>query len=161
VAGEAFKLMSDIAHHIAFGGYSVILGQVSLHVGFEASGMIEFFGGLPDQVRPEVVDTTRGLATVFPALTLALIRLDRGDRAGAAAAYALAGSPRSWTPSPAMRMAAWMHGLAVAIGLARTEDIEFLATRFEPFRGQHVANSAGSSCSWAWRPPRWASWTRQ
>ena len=37
-----------------------------------------------------------------------------------------------------------MHGLAVAIGLARTEDIEFLATRFEPFRGQHVANSAGS-----------------
>jgi len=143
VAGEAFKLMSDIAHHIAFGGYSVILGQVSLHVGFEASGMIEFFG-LPDQVRPEVVDTTRGLATVFPALTIALIRLDRGDRAGAAAAYALAGSPRSWTPSPAMRMAAWMHGLAVAIGLARTEDIEFLATRFEPFRGQHVANGAGS-----------------
>ena len=37
-----------------------------------------------------------------------------------------------------------MHGLAVAIGLARTEDIEFLATRFEPFRGQHVANGAGS-----------------
>ena len=42
-----------------------------------------------------------------------------------------------------MRMAAWGHALAVAIGLGRTEDIEFLAGRFEPFRGQHVANGAG------------------
>jgi DNA-binding CsgD family transcriptional regulator len=143
LAGEAFKLMSEMSHLIAFGGYSVILSQVSLHIGFDASGMMEFFDGLPDQVRPEVVDTTRGLATVFPALTLAMIRLDQGDRAGAEAAYALAGPPRSWTPSPAMRMAAWGHGLALAISLDRTDDIEFLATRFEPFRGQHVANGAG------------------
>ena len=89
------------------------------------------------------MDTTRGVATVFPALTLALIRLHQGDRAGAEAAYALAGPIRSWTPLPAMRMAAWGHALAVAIGLGRTEDIEFLAARFEPFRGQHVANGAG------------------
>jgi len=40
-------------------------------------------------------------------------------------------------------MAAWAHGLAVAIRLGRTQDIEFLAARFEPFRGQHVANGAG------------------
>ena len=143
LAGDAFKLMSDMSHHIAFGAYSVILGQVSLKVGFEASGMIEFFGGLPDHLKPEVVDTTRGLATIFPALTLAMIRLDQGDRAGAAAAYALAGPPQSWTPSPAMLMAAWGHGLSLAIGLDRREDIEFLAARFEPFRGRHVANGAG------------------
>ena len=43
-----------------------------------------------------------------------------------------------------MRMACWAHGLAVAIGLGRAEDIEFLAARFEPFRGQHVANGAGA-----------------
>jgi DNA-binding NarL/FixJ family response regulator len=42
-----------------------------------------------------------------------------------------------------MRMAAWAHGLAVAIRLGRMQDIEFLAARFEPFRGQHVANGAG------------------
>src|ERR1700733_6608088 len=50
---------------------------------------------------------------------------------------------RSWTPVPALRMAAWAHGLAVAIRLGRSQDIEFLAARFEPFRGQHVANGAG------------------
>src|SRR5208282_5758607 len=72
-----------------------------------------------------------------------LIRLFQGDRAAAATAYALAGPPRSWTPSPAMRMAAWGHALPAAIGLGRTQDIEFLAGRFEPFRGQHVANGAG------------------
>ncbi len=49
-----------------------------------------------------------------------------------------------------MRMAAWGHALPVAIGLGRAEDTEFLAARFEPFRGRHVANGAGgkpSSCS--------------
>ena len=52
-------------------------------------------------------------------------------------------SVRVSSPIPAMRMAAWAHGLAIAIRLGRTEDIEFLAARFEPFRGQHVANGAG------------------
>ena len=89
------------------------------------------------------MDTTQGVATIFPALTLAMIRLGHGDRAGASAAYALAGPVRSWTPSPAMRMAAWGHGLAIAVRLDRTDDIEFLASRFEPFRGQHAANGAG------------------
>jgi DNA-binding CsgD family transcriptional regulator len=105
--------------------------------------MTELFGRIPDHLKPGAVDTTRGLATVFPALTLALIRLDQGDRTGAEAAYALAGPVRSWSPTPATRMAAWGHGLAVAIPLGRTEDVEFLAARFEPFRGQHVANGAG------------------
>ena len=43
-----------------------------------------------------------------------------------------------------MRMACWGHGLVVAAGLGRTEDIKFLAEQFEPFRGRHVANGAGS-----------------
>ena len=45
---------------------------------------------------------------------------------------------------PAMRMAAWGHALAAAIGLGRAAEIEFLASRFEPFRGQHAANGAGA-----------------
>ena len=144
LAGEAFKLMSDMSLEIAYGGRAVILSQAGLHVGCEASGLIEYFRGLPDRFRPDAVDTTRGLATIFPALTVALIRLDQGDLGGAAAAYALAGPPRSWTPSPAMRMAAWGHALPIAIGLGRQEDIEFLGGQFEPFRGQHAANGAGS-----------------
>ena len=75
---------------------------------------------------------------------------------------------RSWTPAPTMRRAAWAHGLPVAIGLGRAEDIEFLAARFEPFRGQHVANGAGSgvymgrsSCRSDRRPPRWVVSTRR
>jgi DNA-binding NarL/FixJ family response regulator len=43
-----------------------------------------------------------------------------------------------------MLMSAWGHGLTVAIALDRTQDIEFLAERFAPFRGRHVANGAGS-----------------
>ena len=128
---------------MAFGGCAVILGQVGLHIGFGRSGFVELFDQIPAHLRPGAVDTTRGVATVFPALSLALIRLHQGDRAAAEAAYVQAGPVRSWTPVPAMSLAAWAHGLPVAIGLSRTQDIEFLAARFEPFRGQHVANGAG------------------
>ena len=143
LAWQAFKVFSDMGHPVAFGGCSVILGQAGLHIGFGRSGLIELWDQIPAHLRPDAVDTTRGVGTVFPALTLALIRLHQGDRAAAEAAYAQAGPVRSWTPVPAMRMAAWAHGLAVAIRLGRMEDIEFLAARFEPFRGQHVANGAG------------------
>ena len=143
LAADAFKVFSDMGHPVAFGGCSVILGQAGLQIGFGRSGMIELWDQIPAHLRPDAVDTTRGVATVFPALTLALIRLHQGDRAAAEAAYAQAGPVRSWTPVPAMRLAAWAHGLAVAIGLGRAQDIEFLAARFEPFRGQHVANGAG------------------
>ena len=144
LAQEGFKVFSDMGHPGAIGGLAVILSQSSLHIGLDRSGLAEAFDLVPAQLRPGAVDTTQGVATIFPALTLALIRLGQGDRAGAAAAYALAGPIRSWTPSPAMRMSAWGHALAVAIGLGRTEDIEFLAERFEPFRGQHAANGAGA-----------------
>jgi DNA-binding NarL/FixJ family response regulator len=143
LAWQAFKVFSDMGHPVAFGGCAVILGQAGLHIGFGRSGLIELWDQIPAHLQPDAVDTTRGVGTVFPALTLALIRLHQGDRAAAEAAYAQAGPVRSWTPVPAMRMAAWAHGLAVAIRLGRMKDIEFLSARFEPFRGQHVANGAG------------------
>jgi DNA-binding CsgD family transcriptional regulator len=144
LGAESFAVFSDMGHPIAFGAYSVILGQVGMHIGFARSGLIELFSHLPDQFKPEAVDTTRGVATVFPALTQALICLEQGDRAGAAAAYGHAGPARSWTPTPALRLSCWAHGLLVAIGLGERQDIEFLAGQFEPFRGQHVANGGGA-----------------
>ena len=144
LAREGFKLFSDMGHPAAIGALCVILSQSALHIGLDQSGLAEAFSLVPAQLQPEAVDTTQGVATIFPALTLTMIRLSRGDRAGAEAAYALAGPIRSWAPSPAMRMSAWGHALPVAIGLARADDIEFLAGRFEPFRGQHAANGAGA-----------------
>ncbi len=144
LARESFPVFNEMGHPVAFGACAVILCQAGLHIGFDRSGAIELFGQIPDHLRPDAVDTTRGVATVFPALSFAMICLHQGDRAGAEAAYAQAGPVRSWNPSAAMRMACWAHGLAVAIGLGRAKDIEFLAARFEPFRGQHVANGAGT-----------------
>ncbi len=143
LAREGFKVLNDMGHPAAIGALAVILFQSAQHVGLEQSGLAEAFDLAPAPVLPEAVDTTRGTATVFPALTVALIRLLQGDRAGAEASYALAGPVASWTPMAAMRMASWGHGLALAIGLQRAEDIEFFLARFEPFRGQHAANGAG------------------
>ena len=144
LAGEAFKLMSDMSYYVAFGARAAILSQVGWHIGCAASGLPEHWRSLPGYFQPEAVDPTRGLATVFPALAVAQIRLDQGDRDGAAAAYGLTGPLRSWTPSPAMRMSSLAFGLQAAIGLDRREDIEFVAAWFEPFRGRHVANGAGT-----------------
>jgi DNA-binding NarL/FixJ family response regulator len=143
LAREGFKLFSDMGHPAAFGALAVILSQSGAHIGMDRAGLVDLFDHIPAHLRPETVDTTQGVATIFPALTLTLIRLHQGDRAGAEAALALAGPIRSWTPSPAMRMAAWGHALMVAIDLGRTQDIEFLASQLEPFRGQHAANGAG------------------
>jgi DNA-binding NarL/FixJ family response regulator len=143
LAREGFKLFSDMGHPSAFGALAVILTQCGTHIGMDRAGLVDLFDHIPAHLRPEAVDTTQGVATIFPALTLTLIRLDQGDRAGAEAALALAGPIRSWTPSPAMRMGAWGHALMVAIDLGLTKDIEFLASQFEPFRGQHAANGAG------------------
>jgi hypothetical protein len=125
LAREAFKVLNDMGHPAAIGTLAVILFQSARHVGLERSGLAGAFDLAPASVRPEAVDTTRGTATVFPALTVALIRLLSGDRAGAEAAYALAGPVASWTPMAAMRMASWGHGLALAIGLQRPDDIAF------------------------------------
>jgi DNA-binding CsgD family transcriptional regulator len=142
-ARDAFEVFSDMGHPVAIGALIVVLSQSSLHIGLERSGLAEAFDLIPAQVRPEVVDTTQGTATIFPALTRALIHLQRGDRVGAEAAYALAGPIQSWAPLPPMRMAAWGHALPLAIALGLTADTEFLLGQFEPFRGQHAANGAG------------------
>jgi DNA-binding CsgD family transcriptional regulator len=144
LAREGFKVFNEMGHPAAFGALAVILGQAGLHIGLDRSGFVELFAQIPEHLRPEAVDTTSGIATIFPALSFALIRLHQGDRAGAEEAYAMAGPIRSWTPSPALRMAAWGHALAVVVALGRTADIEFLVEQFEPFRGRHVANGAGS-----------------
>ena len=117
LARGASKVLNDMGHPAAIGALAVILTQLALHVGLDRTGLAEVFDLAPAHVLPEAVDTTRGTATIFPALTVTLIRLHQGDRAGAEAAYALAGPVRSWTPMAAMRMAAWGHGLAAAIGL--------------------------------------------
>ena len=107
LAWQAFKVFSDMGHPVAFGGCSVILGQAGLHIGFGRSGLIELWDQIPAHLRPDAVDTTRGVGTVFPALTLALIRLHQGDRAAAEAAYAQAGRPG---PGRRYRRCAWRPG---------------------------------------------------
>jgi hypothetical protein len=146
----------------------VILGQAGLHIGFDRSGLIELWDQIPAHLRPEAVDTTRGVATVFPALTLALIRLHQGDRAAAEAAYALAGPVRSWTP---YRRCAWRPGRT---GLRSPSASAGRRTSSSWRRGSSRSAAstsrtapgpgstwARSSCRSDRRPPRWAAWTRR
>ena len=144
LGGDAFKVISDMGHPLAFGSYAVILCSVGMHIGFEASGATGLLAQIPSDVAPDVADTSNGLVSAFPALSFALMYLQQGDYDGAAQAYEQAGPVGSWSPSPALRLSCWAHGLPVAIDLHKTDDIAYLAGRFEPFRGQHVANGAGT-----------------
>jgi DNA-binding CsgD family transcriptional regulator len=143
-AEEAFALTSNMSFPATFGACAVILGQVGMHIGFDASGMTALFEQLPARFQPDVADTTAAASSVFPALSVAMMALQRGDRATAERAYALAGPVESWAPVVAMSLSCWAHGLLVAIGLDRKSDIEYLAQRFEPFRGLHTGNGGGS-----------------
>jgi hypothetical protein len=63
----------------------VILGQVGLHIGFDESGMTDLFAILPTKFKPDVTDTTNSVSSVFPALSVGMIALQRGDPDGAEA----------------------------------------------------------------------------
>ncbi|HEY5319525.1 MAG TPA: AAA family ATPase [Galbitalea sp.] len=143
LAEDAYQVMEGMGHPLAFGACSAILGLAGLHIGFDASGATTLWQSLPAKFQPEVSDSSQKIASVFPALTAALMCLQRGDRLGAQAAYSHAGPPHSWAPNAALLLSCWAHGLPAAIGLGLDDDIEFLASQFEPFRGQHVANGAG------------------
>ena len=109
-----------------------------MHIGFEASGAAGLLAQLPPAMAPGGSDAGNRLVSVFPAVSLALMWLERGDLDRAARMYEQAGPVRSWDPLRALRPIAWAMGLAVAIGLARTDDVAYLAGRFEPLRAALV-----------------------
>ena len=162
LAWEAFKVFSDMGHPFAFGGCSVILGQAGLHFGFGRSGLIGLWDQIPAHLQPDAVDTTRGVGTVFPALTLALIRLHQGDRAAAEAAYAQA------RPGPGRRYrrCAWRPGRTGLRSPSASAGWRTLSS-WRRGSGRSAASTsrtapglgstwARSSCRSDRRPPRWA-----
>jgi DNA-binding CsgD family transcriptional regulator len=143
LAGEALKVMTDMGHPAAFGGYGSVVCPIAMHVGFEASGAAALVAQFPPRFLPGGSDADAPLVSVFPTVNMALMWLERGDRDQAARMYELARPVRSWHPVPALRLGAWAQGLAVAIGLGRIDDIAYLCAEFKPLRGRHVANGAG------------------
>jgi tetratricopeptide (TPR) repeat protein len=144
LAGEAFQVMADMGHPAAFGGYGAVMCPIAMHLGFEASGVTALLDRIPPHILPGGSDADAPVVSVLPAVNLALIWLERGDRDQAARMYELARPVRSWHPIPALRLIAGAQGLAVAIGLGRTDDIAYLAGQLEPLRGRHVASGAGA-----------------
>ncbi len=76
--------------------------------GLLTTGSSDFHGPLiPAHLRPEAVDTTQGVATIFPALTLTLIRLFQGYRP---ALERPTGWPGRSGPGLCCRRCAWRPG---------------------------------------------------
>ena len=167
LAAESFAVFSDMGHPIAFGAYSVILGQVGhVHrVRPVRPGRAVHPPPGPVQAGRRGHHPRRGHG--FPALTQALICLERGDRAGAEAAYANGGAGLVLDTHPgAAPVLLGARGCWSRSASAGQPDIEFLAAQFEPFRGQHVANGGGAGVylgpvelPLGWPPPPWAAWT--
>jgi DNA-binding CsgD family transcriptional regulator len=144
LAGEALKLMTDMGHPAAFGGYGAVVCPIAMHIGFEAAGAATLLAGIPPRFLPGGSDADAPVVNVLPVVNMALMWLERGDHDQAARMYELARPVRSWQPIPSLRLIAWAQGLAAAIGLGRTDDIAYLSGQFERLRGRHVASGAGA-----------------
>lgn len=81
-----------------------------MHIGFEASGAAGLLAQLPPAMAPGGSDAGNRLVSVFPAVSLALMWLERGDLDRAARMYEQAGPVRSWDPLRALRLIAWAMG---------------------------------------------------
>jgi len=143
-ADEALKLMTDMGHPAAFGGYGAVVCPIAMHIGFEAAGATALLAGIPPRFLPGGSDADAPVVSVLPVVNMALMWLERGDHDQAARMYQLARPVRSWQPIPSLRLIAWAQGLAAAIGLGRTDDIAYLSGQFEPLRGWHIASGAGA-----------------
>ena len=144
LAGEAFQVMTDMGHPAAFGGYGAVMCPIAMHLGFGASGVTASLAQIPPHFLPGGPDAPAPVASMLPTVNLALMWLERGDRDQAARMYELARPVRFWHPIPSLRLIAWAQGLAVAIGLGRTDDIAYLSGDLEPLRGRHIASGAGA-----------------
>jgi DNA-binding CsgD family transcriptional regulator/tetratricopeptide (TPR) repeat protein len=144
LAGEAFGALSSMGHPAGFGSYAALLCQIGRHIGFGESGAEGLFGRLrADPANARADDANDSLKSVFPALAVALISLQRGQADEAARCYERAGPARSWDPAPSLRLSAWALGLDVAIALGAMSDVSYLAGRLAPYGGIHIASGAG------------------
>lgn len=144
LAGEAFGALSSMGHPAGFGSYAALLCQIGRHIGFGESGAEGLFGRLrADPANARADDANDSLKSVFPALAVALMSLQRGQADEAARCYERAGPARSWDPAPSLRLSAWALGLDVAIALGAMSDVSYLAGRLAPYGSIHIASGAG------------------
>jgi len=87
LAGEAFKVMTDMGHPAAFGGYGAVVCPIAMHLGFEASGVAALLAQVPPHILPGGSDADAPVVSVLPVVNLALMWLERGDRDQAARMY--------------------------------------------------------------------------
>ncbi len=148
LAEESYEVFQVLGHPVAFGACAVVLGQAGMHIGFDASGQTALFESLPPQFAPDVADTTATISSVFPALSMALMALQFGDRAGADAPYGLAGPPASWLPSPALLLSVWAMACR---SLSRLDGRR--TSSFSP-----PSSSRSAATTWPTGPVRGCTW---
>jgi hypothetical protein len=52
LAGDAFRVMTDMGHPGAFGGYAAVMCPIAMHLGFEASGVAALLDRIPPHILP-------------------------------------------------------------------------------------------------------------
>jgi DNA-binding CsgD family transcriptional regulator len=137
LADEAFAVMAPSGHPGPYAVRAAITNLVGRHVGQDdASVAANNLIGASEEIHESF-----GL---IGRLSYAHALVTAGRPAAAAEVYRSLGPVSGWGPLPHLVLFSYAFGIAVAVPLGLSADLDALYDRLDPFRGHHVVSGAGA-----------------
>jgi DNA-binding CsgD family transcriptional regulator len=137
LADEAFAVMAPSGHPGPYAVRAAITNLVGRHVGQDdASVAVNSLVGASEEIHESF-----GL---IGRLSYAHAVVTAGRPEAAAEVYRSLGPVNGWGPLPHLVLFSYAFGIAVAVPLGLSADLDALYDRLDPFRGHHVVSGAGA-----------------
>jgi DNA-binding CsgD family transcriptional regulator len=137
LADEAFAALAPSGHPGPYAVRAAITNLVGRHVGQDdASVAANSLVGASEEIHESF-----GL---IGRLSYAHAVVTAGRPVDAAEVYRSLGPVNGWGPLPHLVLFSYAFGIAVAVALELSADLDALYDRLEPFRGHHVVSGAGA-----------------
>jgi DNA-binding CsgD family transcriptional regulator len=137
LADEAFAVMAPSGHPGPYAVRAAITNLVGRHVGQDdASVAANNLIGASEEIHESF-----GL---IGRLSYAHALVTAGRPEAAAEVYRSLGPVNGWGPLPHLVLFSYAFGIAVAVPLGLSADLEALYEQLDPFRGHHVVSGAGA-----------------
>jgi DNA-binding CsgD family transcriptional regulator len=137
LADEAFAVMAPSGHPGPYAVRAAITNLVGRHVGQDdASVAANNLVGASEEIHESF-----GL---IGRLSYAHAVVTAGRPEAAAEVYRSLGPVNGWGPLPHLVLFSYAFGIAVAVPLGLSADLDALYDRLDPFRGHHVVSGAGA-----------------
>ncbi len=138
LAKQAFDAIAPTGNPFAVPPRAALLQTISHHTG-QYRESLEIYG-----LADATVDAVHFPPGVMMMLGPAYLLVKAGRAPEAATLYRSLGPVETWRPHAHATLAAYAHGIGIAVALDAADDVDKLRLALAPYRGLHVASGAGA-----------------